>query len=146
MVALATALRSQDDLHHVLGGHLAVAGEALVGPGVALGHALHHQALAAGARDAHVAAGPEDLAVTVPGQLKLLRAAHAAGQRHLATHAALHLPRTHHHLQGLCKTQRTPFSNRLRSFTALFYHAIRSTTWSLLQKQSNRFRGYKSLT
>lgn len=94
-------LAFQDDLHKVLGGHFAVPREALVGTPVALGHAFHHQVLAAVAGDPHVVAWIDDLPIAIPRQLVLIWAGHAAGKGHLTSHAALHLTWTYDRLQGL---------------------------------------------
>lgn len=100
-VRVHTCFTFKDDLHKVLCGHLALPGEALVGSAVALRHPLHDEVLPVDSGEADVVAGVDDLSVAVPRQLVLVRAAHAAGQRHLATHTAFHLPGAYHCLQGL---------------------------------------------
>lgn len=95
-------LTFQYDLNKVLGGHLAMPGKALIRSSVALGHASHHQVFPVLACHADAVAGVDELSVAVPGQLVLLGAGHAAGERDLAPHAAFYLPRAHHYFQWLC--------------------------------------------
>lgn len=56
----------KDDLHKVLCGHLALPGEALIGPAVTLGHPLHDEVLPVESSETDIAAGVDDLAVAVP--------------------------------------------------------------------------------
>ena len=96
-------LTFQYDLNEVLGWHLAMSGETLIGSSITLSHTSHDQVLPVLACHANAVAGVDELSVAVPGQLVLLRAGYTAGQWNLASHAALHLSRTHHYLQGLCR-------------------------------------------
>lgn len=96
----------KDNLHKILGRHLGLPGEALVGPAITLGHALHDEVLPVEAGEADVVAGVDDLPITVPRQLILIRATHAAGQRHLSTNATSHLPGADHDFQGLYKHEK----------------------------------------
>lgn len=84
-----------------------MSGETLIGSSVALGHAGHDQVLPALACHANAVTRVDELPVAVPGQLVLLGASDAAGQRNLTSNAALHLSWTHHDLQGLCKIEQT---------------------------------------
>lgn len=102
LLATLGTLTFQDDLNKVLGRHLAMPGEALIGPAVTLGHTRHDQILPVLARHANAVARVDELPVAVPGQLVLLRAGDAARQRDLASHAALHLPWAHRDIQGFC--------------------------------------------
>lgn len=56
----------KDDLHKVLCGHLALPGEALVGPAVTLGHPLHDEVLPVESSETDIVAGVDDLAVAIP--------------------------------------------------------------------------------
>ena len=94
-------LTFQYNLNKILGRHLAMSGEALIGSSVTLGHTSHDQVFSILACHADTVAGVDELSVAVPGQLVLLRACYTAGQRNLASHTAFHLPWTHHHLQEL---------------------------------------------
>lgn len=96
-----------------------MSGKALVGSSIALGHSSHNQILPVLACHAHTVTGVYQLAVAVPGQLVLFRATDATGQRHLASHAALHLPRAHHHLQGLCRLGKYKFRGYLPSLIGI---------------------------
>lgn len=103
----------KDDLHKVLCRHLALPGEALVGAAIALRHSLHDEVLPVEPSEANIVTGVDDLPVAIPRKLVLVRAAHAAGQRHLATHTAFHLPWADHCLQGLCKRNEDATINQL---------------------------------
>lgn len=111
-------LTFQYDLNEVLGWHLAMSGKTLIGSSIALGHTSHDQVLPVLACHADAVTGVDELSVAVPGQLVLLGASYAAGQWYLASHAALHLPRTHHDLQGLCRVRSSEaaFNRRLEYF------------------------------
>lgn len=50
----------KDNLHKILGRHLGLPGEALVGPAITLGHALHDEVLPVEAGEADVVAGVDD--------------------------------------------------------------------------------------
>lgn len=94
-------LTLQNDLHKILGGHLAVACKTLVGSSIALCHALHYKVLIAETSDAGIWPWLDPLSISVPSDFIFIRTSDTAEQRHLTAHAGSHLTRTHHCLQGL---------------------------------------------
>lgn len=102
-VRLLWILTFQYDLNKVLGRHLGMSGKTLIGSSITLGHTSHDQVLPVLACHANAVTGVDELSIAVPGQLVLLWASYAAGQRNLASHAALHLPWAYNDLQGLCR-------------------------------------------
>lgn len=85
-------LTFKDHLHKVLSGQLVLAHKALVRAPVTFDHVIHDKVFVVDPCDPHIFPRVKDFAVSVPGELLVLTCGHAAGQGHLAPHAALHLP------------------------------------------------------